>query len=100
MGDKCGVLRQTKEKKLPWFGISANHLRDCSYHSCFSMLPPHFFMPKETLMPTKPNTTLMIVILLFALLAVFYLDTLKEGTQLFTLIGREEGRKLCFSPLY
>ena len=51
-------------------------------------------------MPTKPNTTLMIVILMFALLAVFYLDTLKDGTQLFTFIGREEGRKFCFSPLY
>ena len=51
-------------------------------------------------MPTRPNTTLMIVILLFALLAVFYLDTLKEGTQLFTFVSGEEGRKLYFSPLY
>ena len=35
------------------------------------------------------NTTLMIVILLFALWAVFFLDSLTESTSLFKLMHKE-----------
>lgn len=34
----------------------------------------------------RQNTTLMIVILLFALLAVFYLDSITDGTKLFAMM--------------
>ena len=36
------------------------------------------------------NTTLMIVILLFALWAVFFLDSLTESTSLFALMHKGE----------
>ena len=43
----------------------------------------------------RQNTTLMIVILLFALLAIFYLDSITDGTKLFAYTRKS----FALSPL-